>query len=416
MNNNEKNVIDSLFDDTDFKKLVKLYESPNFFRVIGKSYREEWHSGFLCWLLDPTQNHGLGIIPLKFFFELYSKKQNESGSFNRMDISSMTENDYEKFDFTTEYSINYRTKFGKKGRVDIFGKNDKAILVIENKVKSREHDTQTVRYYDYFNSEGAFKDKQKYFVYLCVDKDDKAQDSHYVNITYQDLYDYVIRKCIEYNKSEFEGRVLLEQYAINLSNPLNDVVMAHTCRPLCERIYNKHQSSIELIRKIMSNSDRDENSYVCRKSEKYIIYLNEVLYSLDKPIIVKVNTRIEKLQGRELVRVLCENGIIKPNETEFILEQYGMVFIVKVIEYEGEYKCISGYCKNYDGKEDVNVIYLDGNCYFSSLTDAVDAAVKVYKNSIGESGFDKKSGPGSTPLRELNSGKSISELKKLIDM
>lgn len=403
--NNEKDIIDNLIYDEDFIKLVKLYQRPNFFRVMGKSYREEWHSSFLCWLLNPAENHGLGTIPLKSFFELYSRKQDGNSHLADADISLLTESDYGTFHFSTEHLV-------KGGRIDIFGKSEKAVLVIENKVTSKEHDNQTERYYNYVSSAADYKNSQKYYVYLTIDKNDTAQDSHYIHITYQDIYDYVISRCMEHEDLHPDTKMILEQYSLNLSNPLNTVVMAHTNKPLCEKIYNRHQAALELIKRTMGSSGRDENSYVCREAEKYFKYLNEILRSAGRPDIVKINTDIDRLNGKDLLRALCENGIIQPGETEFILERYDMTFIVQVVEYEGEYKCISGYCKNYDGEQMADAVSWNGMEYFSSLTDAVDTAVMVYKHSKGDTDFDKKSGPGSTPLRELHSKKSIDDLKE----
>ena len=212
----EEMLIDSLINGNDFKEFVRMCEKPNLFSVMGKIYREEWHSSFLCWLLDPNENHGLGAMPLKCFFELYNKKQEENHMAAHIDISSMSDVDFARFRFRTEEKIYSKINF-REGRIDIFAKSENAILVIENKVKSKEHDSQTRLYYQYFESKDEYKNQQKYYVYLRVDKGDVAQDKHYVNITYQEVYDYVISECLNCEMLDLDGKVVLEQYVINLS-------------------------------------------------------------------------------------------------------------------------------------------------------------------------------------------------------
>ncbi|MEE1444694.1 MAG: PD-(D/E)XK nuclease family protein [Blautia sp.] len=110
-------MIDALNHDTDFQTLIKKYESPNCFRIMGRTRREEWHSNFVCWLLDPSSNHNLGNFPLKMFFELI-----------KIDIDEI---DFDQTIFKTEVSI-------ENGRIDILGESEKFILIIENKLDARE--------------------------------------------------------------------------------------------------------------------------------------------------------------------------------------------------------------------------------------------------------------------------------------
>lgn len=114
-------MIDALNHDTDFQTLIKKYESPNCFNIMGRTRREEWHSNFVCWLLDPSSNHNLGNFPLKMFFELINENPN-----NEID-----EIDFDQTIFKTEVSI-------ENGRIDILGESEKFILIIENKLDANE--------------------------------------------------------------------------------------------------------------------------------------------------------------------------------------------------------------------------------------------------------------------------------------
>lgn len=55
-------------------------------------------------------------------------------------------------------------------------------------------------------------------------------------ITYQELYDYVIEKCIEHPQLNKDGRYLLEQYANNLREPVHGSPMALVNARLCNKL------------------------------------------------------------------------------------------------------------------------------------------------------------------------------------
>ena len=74
MNKSFIELLQDLENDDDFKALKQKYETPNEFTIMGDKRREEWHSSFICWLLDPKQNHKLGSAPLMKFIELVNSK------------------------------------------------------------------------------------------------------------------------------------------------------------------------------------------------------------------------------------------------------------------------------------------------------------------------------------------------------
>ena len=147
-----KDMLKALENDNDFKTLKQKYESPNDFTIMGNKRREEWHSNFVCWLLDPKQNHKLGKFPLEKFLQLIESKR-ENLELNKTDIDDMK--------FKTEYPVKGR-------RIDIFGESDSLVLVIENKIKATEsirgNQAQSDYYYSY--CERIYQNKQKCYVLL----------------------------------------------------------------------------------------------------------------------------------------------------------------------------------------------------------------------------------------------------------
>lgn len=105
MSDNIKGMLEALEYDRDFLELKQKYEAPNGFTIMGNKRREEWHSSFVCWLLDPKQNHRLGGFPLKKFLELVRTKT---------DIE-IEEKDIANMSFDTEHQTT------KRRRIDIWG-------------------------------------------------------------------------------------------------------------------------------------------------------------------------------------------------------------------------------------------------------------------------------------------------------
>jgi hypothetical protein len=50
----------TLESDPAFQRLKEKVGQTNFFRILGTSHTERWHSSFWAWVLDPNGSHGLG--------------------------------------------------------------------------------------------------------------------------------------------------------------------------------------------------------------------------------------------------------------------------------------------------------------------------------------------------------------------
>ena len=108
------------------------------------------------------------------------------------------------------------------------------------------HVGQTKDYRDYV--EGHRKKGQRVIcLFITPDLRQKPYDKRYTQITYQELYDYVIAKCIEHPQLNKEGRYLLEQYANNLREPVHGSPMALVNTSLCNEIYDLHSEVLDEI-------------------------------------------------------------------------------------------------------------------------------------------------------------------------
>ena len=342
MNCEIKKMLDALDNDINYISLKQKYDSPNPFTIMGNKRREEWHSNFVRWILDPKpkQNHKLGTFPLLKFLELVESK-NEKLKIDKKAVADM------------KFENEHKTHNGRK--IDIFGISPSLVLIIENKIKADETKNksnvpQSNDYYKY--GEEKYNDRQRCYVLLKRFSTSYLENDNFIHITYQDLYDKVIKPSYEYCKEHNleDTKRVLEQYILDISNPFTGILLAATQKEISSEIYEKHKEIIEIIRNIMTKTDRDDKSDICTFFVNNIKYLNDIiLKSLGrKPIIEE----IKKLRGDKLVDALLDYNYIIPNETELIYEYKSSTCIIMV---DNDRIFHAGYYPgNYDGSQDVD--------------------------------------------------------------
>lgn len=383
--------LDALKNDNNFKSLKQKYDAPNGFTIMGNKRREEWHSNFMCWLLDPKQNHQLETFPLIKFFELI-KSKNKEIEINESDIVDMT--------FETEHRTN------NSGRIDIFGKSDSLVLVVENKIKAKETykngKPQSDVYYEY--CEGKYKEKKRCYILLKSSSYISLNNENFVHITYQELFEGVIEPALERSKLQSleDTERVLEQYILDISNPFTTNILAVTQKDIASKIYKKHYKIIEEIRETMKNVDRDSESNLCKFFDENKQYINKVILKSLKKDIIKIGTgEIKKLKGRELTNALLEGNYIIPDETELIYEFSNATCIIMVNEKR---KFYAGYCKEkYDSS--MNVPTIEGE--FDTLREAqleLEKALGSQNSNGGKSAYK---------LRLIRSGVKEAEEKEI---
>lgn len=370
-----KNMLDDLENDNDFIELRKLYETPNCFTIMGDKRREEWHSNFVCWLLDPNENHGLGKFSLVKFLDLVESKCEEL---------NIDKTDVENMQFEKESSAKDQTD--NKGRMDILGTSTSLILVIENKIKASENSKNDKPQSDvYFDScEQDYKNRQRVYVLLKASSDTSLENKNFIHVTYQDLLDEVIKpayeKCEELKLEDTKS--VLKQYALDISNPFSDPQLAYANKDLSENIFKKHEEIISKIRQTMSDKkDRDKESVIYVFFNKYKEYINNaILKPLGKNAI-----NDSRLDTKYIISCLMRKKYIIPGKTKLYYNRLKKTFIIKIDEKD---KFWAGYYEGkYDDSREVN--YIIKEC--DSLH---DAAAKIE----GEAGSEN-SNPGIGPKR-----------------
>ena len=325
--------VEELIASKQFQQLKYFQEKTNVFTIVGQTHTEHWHSSFISWLIDPNSSLCMGHYPLVRLLSLYMIKS-ETKDFTLKDVFNMN---LDVMHFETEKT--FFTKDRKKRSIDVYGESDELVLVIENKVKARENMNgtdvgQTKDYRDYV--EDRCKKGQKVIcLFITPDPKQKPYDKSYTQITYQELYDYVIAKCIEHPQLNKDGRYLLEQYANNLREPVNGAPMALVNTALCNEIYDLHSEVLdEIFLDVEKSSNYSEDEKLsCVVYSHYQSIFDEIYLSLDE----KHYGRTPKSNvHRRIVSFtdLYNAGKIQ-NGTEFTMEYDGVCFYA-VAEYDSQ--------------------------------------------------------------------------------
>ena len=258
----QKQIID-FGNSAEFKELDAYYSQPSIFSALGVSRHENTHSNFLAWLLTPKpekNDHGLGDLPLRKFLEtlaLACAFLHSAGKLAPNLSFAITTGAYTLSGVTVE-----REKVIPTGRLDIYltskiafdGEEYPLTVLIENKVKSSEHDSQTGRYLEalrpptshpgFFLSVFLTPLSNREYERL---NEPTCEAKEFIELNYQYLADYVIEPCRD-NAPEGSVKRYLDEYLLALGLPetrqdKGDIIMAISKeeRDLLVRFWNKHK-------------------------------------------------------------------------------------------------------------------------------------------------------------------------------
>ena len=161
----------NLLQDDDYIALYDYYSKETMLGILGVARQENPHSSFLRWLLDVNGDHGYGSIPLRKFINtvcliydaIYEGKACKNGQDNHnilgiKNVDILDEIKYGRYEIINQFIANEMVLKNQR-RADIFcitqlkfqrfTEDDNIrnlVLLIENKIHSSEHDSQTMAY------------------------------------------------------------------------------------------------------------------------------------------------------------------------------------------------------------------------------------------------------------------------------
>lgn len=287
--------IENIITDSRFQNLKYRQEKTNVFTIVGQTHTEHWHSSFISWLLDAHSSLRLGHFPLARLLTMYMIKNPECG-FDLRDIYRWKLDDVK---FCTEKDATYD---GKKRSIDVYGESDELIIVIENKVNAKENynkseQGQTIDYYNYVEANKKPDQRALYF-FITADQKQNAYADMYVQISYQEMYDGIISKCMEHPQVSEDGRYLLEQYAANLRETIHNsnTPMALVNIPLCKELYDTYSEILDGIFEAAENETDITSSTnpACIAYEHYQSIFDEIFLSVDERFGRTPNTKLQR--------------------------------------------------------------------------------------------------------------------------
>ncbi len=219
--------------DPRFEVLTSRLTEFNPFKILKVQDYEIRHSNFLGWLFDPSQNHNLDDkILTKFLFETMMSQSNGDRE-NGLNIFNIYQNGLLDAKVFREY---------RNIDILIVSELNKLVILIENKVDSKEHSNQLKKYLDIVEED--FSGKYVFPVLLSLDGQMPSNDKYYI-ATYRDIIGVVESITIMNNDRmpsdifsfiQFYVRAVKERFGMDAEFV-----------KLCRDIYREHREAIENI-------------------------------------------------------------------------------------------------------------------------------------------------------------------------
>jgi len=161
-----------LFSDSEYLRLRSKFAEPNLFLILDNASYEIRHSSFLGWLIDPEESHGQDSYFLLQLLDSLGRK-----------------------DFFYNESVQVKRELEQ---IDLLVYSKRAVLVIENKTRSKDSAGQLSRYRK--TIEKKFPDHVKQFVYWTLNGDppaDSNESQYWHSYSYKEFLIILKRACLD---------------------------------------------------------------------------------------------------------------------------------------------------------------------------------------------------------------------------
>ena len=243
-------------DNREMEELESLLSEFNLFEALGVARQELRHSDFLAFLLSPSQTHGLGDSFLKRFLHRVITCATVELPISSIDVDIWS---FADMDIARERS-----------NIDLLltSPANRMVIVIENKLDSKEHSNQLQRYKAIVAS--SYKGWKHAFIYLSP-HGVIATDSDYIAMSYSDVAHTLVRQLEVGSEMGASVRLGIEHYLKLLRR---HVVDDSNVADLCRRIYQRHKQAIDLI-----------NEHSRRTKDDIYAYLQRLIQSDDRFVV-----------------------------------------------------------------------------------------------------------------------------------
>lgn len=221
-------------ENVDLLSLESRIERFNIFDALGVTRAEIRHSNFLAFILDPAESHGLGQLFLKaVLMDLLKNAPPDLRPVSPIDL-----------DGTDLRGVEVKREW-KNIDLLITCKEPRFVVVVENKVDSRDYSGQLDNYARTIHEHRP--DDRPLYVYLTPNGDDPSEETKetWLPYRYKDIYRVLKRIRDTYKKTIGDDVLVFLDHYLKLlgSRFMNDVKLDE----LCQRIYKNHRQALELI-------------------------------------------------------------------------------------------------------------------------------------------------------------------------
>lgn len=223
--------IRDLLLSNDFKRLTGKKEKVNIFKIINMVDKEAVHSDMLAWLFNSYENHDFNDKAVKGLLMQLSEKDAE--------YINLLLQDYSDLEVYREYTIDN----GRRIDILLESRNNKVIIIIENKIRSGEGDNQLEDYKKYIDEK--YNDYNRIFLYLTPEKERKEKYKGYIHITYNTIYK-ILNNILYDNQIRLEIRAVLKQYKEMIRRDIMGNVDKEMI-DLCRKLYVEHKEALDKI-------------------------------------------------------------------------------------------------------------------------------------------------------------------------
>lgn len=222
-------------DNPDLEALEQLLDEFNIFEAAGLTDQETKHSRFLGFMLDPHNPHGLGSKFLTRILQAAAKSAPENGS-------EMTALDLELMDLS-DAAVACETD---NIDIEVQSPANKFVVVIENKIKTRQHSDQLNKYRR--RTIAKFPGWRVLFVLLSKAGQEHDLDGQYLSLSYDTVAD--ITRSVAESAMGPEVALAMRHYEKLLRrHVVSDAIQDE----LCQRIISKHRKALTILAKQMGD-------------------------------------------------------------------------------------------------------------------------------------------------------------------
>lgn len=292
--------------DPRLAELEQRLKRFNIFRALDVVRKENNHSNFFAFLLDPQETHRLGDRILKGFLANAVRNKNLDITPLKIHLSQITD---------TRVYREVSVKGSKGGRIDILietvidGQN--WVVAIENKVDAKQGEGQLGRYRKHCE-ETYKKTSQLLLIYLTPngsEEPEEPEDSFWITVTYKEILESLAP--IEGEIKNADDHSDFSFALLNYLDILRSDIMPNgddEIPKLCREIFNQHRAAILEITKY-SGDARSEAYDVLDKlisdqnglGKKYLLdgdYLRVIRF-IDRDIKDKLKKKFDFLDNKE---------------------------------------------------------------------------------------------------------------------